>query len=203
MKDLLREGILSRLMRVEEAMGQTEFLTGISGTFPSVQNAIEELQNLSTIFMNRWHRGQSQQAGNASEKAMVCFDHVVGEIMRARESRKYGGTYAGSPFEVEMIKPLGLIATNASLAEHQMVRMAGPGNGSLPSRSNGHASITLEKTLNKVKHRSKLYMNFRITNSRHIFVICPENTHDGSPESVIEFDVEDFCQLCLQTAAVM
>jgi len=73
---------------------------------------------------------------------------------------------------------------------------AGPGQGQLPGSG---TQITLERLLNKVKHRHHQSANFRIQAGRHIFVINVD-TLKRTPDSIAEFDVGDFCTYCGQVA---
>jgi hypothetical protein len=184
-------------------MSHTEFLIGASGQrFGNLSDAIYKLEDLSTIFMKRWASGDAMQASAVSEEAMRCFDFVVGELMRARDDRKTQNIYSGSQFEAEMNRSVALMVKPVTVEEQSAIYQVGPGNGALPRRPFQPVTITLEVTLNKLKHRNGVFMNFRIDNNRHILLICPTGI-GGRPESVVEFDVEDFCRRSRAAASAL
>jgi hypothetical protein len=82
-----------------------------------------------------------------------------------------------------------------SAQQHAMVS-AGPGQGQIPGQP---VSITLEKLLNKIKHRHHQSANFRIDNGRHVFVINVDKPNK-TPDSIVEFDVLEFCLHCKDVA---
>jgi hypothetical protein len=179
-------------------VGHTEFLVVGNGRgFSNIEDAIEKLENLSMIFKGRWQSNQLQQAGKASEEAMICFDHVIGELMRIRDSRKVDPNYSSSNFANSMAAVSGRSKPNASPSDVACITAA-PGNAILPA-SALITDISLEKALNKVKHRHPSAMNFRIDADRHIFVFCALSTN-GSLESIVELDVLSFCEKCRDAA---
>jgi hypothetical protein len=180
------------------SVGHTEFLVVGNGRgFSNIEDAIEKLENLSLIFTRRWQSNQLQQAGKASEEAMICFDHVIGELMRIRDSRKQDPKYASSNFATSMAAVSGRSKPNASQSDVAIIT-AVPGNAGLPA-SPLITDISLEKALNKVKHRHPAAMNFRIDADRHVFVFCALST-SGSLESIVELDVLSFCEKCRDAA---
>ena len=179
-------------------MGHTEFLViGNGRNFSNIEEAIEKLENWSMIFTRRWQSNQLEQAGKASEEAMIFFDHVIGELMRIRDSRKQNQNYANSDFAASMAAVAGRTKPNASQADVDSIT-AVSGNASLPV-STHIADLILEEALNKVKHRDPSAMNFRIEADRHVFVFCARS-RSGSLESIVEFDVLSFCETCRDAA---
>jgi hypothetical protein len=177
-------------------MGYTEFLVGQNIPAPSsLPKAIEDLEDTSTVFMNRWRKGEFQRAGDVSKGAMVLLDFIANEFLREKVKRKGLGTYLNSKFASQMSIPCGIGVTGASLADQQKMVQAGPGKGQLPTNLGTPKTLEFSQLLNKVKHRSPYLMNFRIDNDQHIFVICPEDTGGGA-EGIYEFDLEEFCGRC-------
>ena len=176
-------------------MGNISFLTGGSGTEPqSIKESLYQLQNSSVLFKDAWLKTPSDlvRAARVSSKAMEHLDHVVNEIMRARDTKMAQGTYSGSSLEAQLNINRGLIIGSVTLPQQQNMINNGPGNGVLPSVG---SPITLEKLLNKIKHRHHQSANFRIENDKHIFVINVDKPNK-KPDSIVEFDVLEFCEHC-------
>lgn len=180
-------------------MGHISYLTGTPSSGPqSIEESLYELENTSVLFREAWQRVPPDfvRASRVSAKAMEHLDHVVNEILRARDTRMARGTYAGSQLKAELNIMRGQMSSPVTLAQQQAMIAAGPGNGNLPG---GAAQITLERLLNKVKHRHHQSANFRIQAGRHIFVINVDKPN-RTPDSIAEFDVSDFCIHCGQAA---
>lgn len=180
-------------------MGHISFLTGAPSSGPqSIEESLYELENTSILFRDAWQRVPPDfvRASRVSAKAMEHLDHVVNEILRARDTRMARGTYAGSQLEAELNIMRGQMSSPVTLAQQQAMIAAGPGNGSMPGAA---VKITLERLLNKVKHRHHQSANFRIQAGSHIFVINVDKP-DKTPDSIVEFDVGDFCAHCGQAA---
>lgn len=180
-------------------MGHISYLTGAPNSGPqSIEESLYELENTSVLFRDAWQRVPPDfiRASRVSAKAMEHLDHVVNEILRARDTRMARGTYVGSQLEAELNVMRGQMSSPVTLAQQQAMIAAGPGNGNLPG---GAVQITLERLLNKVKHRHHQSANFRIQAGRHIFVINVDRPNK-TPDSIAEFDVSDFCTHCGQAA---
>ena len=185
-------------------MGYSEFLLGLpNARKPTLSEAINNLQDASSLFVSGYTNRDIDQAERATVVAMRAFDFIVGEIMRCRDQQKENGSYPNSYFEAAMNSLTGKMVAPVTRAEHQAVVTAGPGNGRLPSNLTPSIDISAEKVLNKIKHKHPGFANFRIQNGRHIFIICPDKPSGGGPDSVVEFDVQDFCKQCRKIAAVM
>ncbi len=177
-------------------MGHNEFLLGgNSGSFETVKDAIISLENSSTIFVKRWRQSDYRQAAVVSQDAMKCFEYIVGEILRACERDRSEATYVGSALQATMSALIGKMVRPVTDGEQEAVCTAGVGRGELPVGKRVQ-QITLEVTLNKIKHRHPKLMNFRIEQDRHMLVICPLKPKGGGADSIVEFDVEVFCNAC-------
>lgn len=80
-------------------MGNISFLTKGAGTGPqSIEDSLYELKNSSVLFKDAWQKTPPDlvTAARVSSKAMESLDHIVNEIMRARDTKKAQGSYSGS-----------------------------------------------------------------------------------------------------------
>ena len=185
-------------------MGYSEFLLGIpNAPPPSLGETINSLQDASALFMIAFRRGDGDQINRATSIAMRAFDFIVGEIMRTRDRQKADGVYTGSCLEAEMNVIVGKMVSPVTRNDQIAVRSAGPGNGRLPANVGVTVDISIEKTLNKIKHRHPTIANFRIQGDRHIFVICPDKPGGSGPDSVVEFDVDQLCNQCRRLSTLL
>ena len=179
-------------------MGLTEFLTG--GPPPSnLPDAIYRLEGTSRDFLYHWPDGNLERAGRVSKEAMKLFDFIANELLREKVERKGSGTYAGSAFEAGMGAHCGIGVTGVLLEEQRALVRAGAGNGRLPA-NRLHVRVSLDKLLNKIKHRKTNLGNFRVDHGHHVLLISTDNTN-GSPEGVYEFEVAGFCKCCSEVAS--
>lgn len=180
-------------------MGNISFLTGVPNNGPqSIEESLYQLESSSVLFKDSWLKVPPDftRAARVSSKAMEHLDHIVNEILRARDTRMAQGIYAGSPLEAELNVMRGSMTSPVSLAQQQAMIAAGPGSGALPGQP---TQITLEKLLNKIKHRHHQSANFRIQTNRHIFLINVDKPNK-TPDSIVKFDVFDFCAHCTNAA---
>jgi hypothetical protein len=124
---------------------------------------------------------------------MSHLDHIVNEILRARDTQKSLGTYDQSSLKRCLVISSGLMLSPVSREQQQAIMNAGAGEGALP---NSGISITLEKLLNKIKHRHHTSSNFRIDATGGHFLLINVDKPDHSPDSIVEFDVLEFCKNC-------
>lgn len=141
-------------------MGHTSFLTGNSGGAPqSLDEALFQLENSSTVFLASWLRVPQDlgRAGRVSIEAMRYLDHMVNEILRARDTLKGAGTYASSLLKAQLDANQGVMVSPVTRMNQSSLISAGPGNGMLPAAG---TPISLEKLLNKIKHRHHASSDF-------------------------------------------
>lgn len=180
-------------------MGNLSYLTGKGNNNTiSIHDSIYNLENTSILFCEAWQSipPDFDRAARVSVNAMEHLDHIVNEILRARDTKKANQSYIGSSLEAELNTQIGEMFSPVTSIQQQLMVSAGPGNGKLPGQA---TKITLEKLLNKIKHRHHLETNFRIDSSRHIFVINV-NKPNQNPDSIVEFDVRSFCNHCKKAA---
>lgn len=175
-------------------MPYLEMLVGIHGDENSaLVEAIDALDDASTLFVAAWSQGKREQAQRASDAGNASLDHVVNLILRERDNYRRSGIYAGSQFENSMLLDAGIMMPGATSLDHQSVGNAPPGQGVMPT-SAPSTTINFGKLLNKIKHRNRDYVNFRLSSTSHSMIICPDKT-DATPDSVVEFDLGEFCIL--------
>lgn len=184
-------------------MGNISFLTRSNQSSPqSIGESIYQLENTSVVFLSAWQRATPdfQRAARASQEAMLHLDHIVNEIMRNRDQLQADGTYTGSQLECQLNISRAESVSPVTRAEQDNLANQGPGNGALSSAS---SSISMEKLLNKIKHRRTNSANFRVgTSGEHIFLIGVDKPN-RQPDSIVEFIVVDFCQHCSDIAALI
>ena len=184
-------------------MGNISFLTGgIQRSPQSIGESIYQLENTSVVFLNAWRRTipDTQRAARASQEAMLHLDHIVNEIMRNRDQLQADGAYTGSQLESQLNISRAVSVSSVTRADQDNLARQGPGNGALPSAG---SSISMEKLLNKIKHRRTNSANFRVgTSGEHIFLIGVDKPN-RQPDSIVEFVVGDFCQHCSDIAVLI
>ena len=175
-------------------MGNIEFFGGSSSGPKSVEDSIFEVENASIVFKASWMSTPRDinRAARVSATAMEHLDHIVNEILRARDTSMAKGTYSGSILEVHLDEECGSIYTPASSAEHMEMINSGPGNGQLPDAG---SPIKFVKLITKIKHRHHNSANFRIENDRHFFVVNVDKPNK-TPDSILDIDVQQFCDHC-------
>jgi len=184
-------------------MGFTEYLTGLNSPIPSnLPRSIADLEDSSVLFVRNWQRSDYGRAGKVSEQAMIHLDFVANEFLREKVQRLGQGSYQGSSFATEMNAACGSGVTGVTFAEQLEMVSSGPGNARVPMNVGTPVNLTLDRLLNKIKHRNRQLINFRIDAGRHIFLICPEHSSGGA-EGIYEFDVETFCRRCAEAAATL
>jgi len=184
-------------------VGNISFLTGGSGGPPqSVEESIYQLENASVIFLTAWQRTPKDfaRASRASEEAMMHLDHIVNEILRARDHLKGAGAYANSALESQLNINRALWVNPVTRAQQQALVQQGPGNGQLPSVG---SPLAMEKLLNKIKHRRPGDTNFRVgASGEHLFLVAAD-TPRQQPDSIVEFIVGEFCSHCSAIAPLL
>jgi hypothetical protein len=184
-------------------MGNATFLNGGgTGLPPSMAECIYQLENTSVVFLSAWKRTPKdfQRAARASQEAMQYLDHVVNQIMRARDQMQSDGCYTGSALEAQLNIPRALSASPVTRVQQDDLSALGPGNGVLPFLG---SALSLEKLLNKIKHRRLTSANFRIgASGEHVFIVGVDKPN-RDPDSIVEFVVGDFCKHCSDVAEII
>ncbi|NEZ54225.1 hypothetical protein DXZ20_00585 [Leptolyngbyaceae cyanobacterium CCMR0081] len=168
----------------------------------AIRTSIQQLEDSSAVFLDAWQRNPPEldQASDASMEAMVHLDHIVNDILRARDDAKTIGNFKGSDLAQELRKFCGLASSSVTRAQQEALVTVGPGNGSLPFKGQ---PLKMERLLNKIKHRISDLSNFRVGNKgEHIFVISV-NKPNHQPDSIVEFIIGDFCSHCSRISAIL
>ncbi|WP_454254751.1 hypothetical protein [Pseudomonas sp. Marseille-Q8238] len=177
-------------------MGNISFLTGSSSNSPSsIGESIYQLENCSVLFLAAWQKTPPDlvRAARVSSEAMAHLDHIVNVILRARDDSKAASTYAGSQLEAALRGQCGLSVAPVTRSQQQALPASGAGNGIIPGVG---VALTLEKLLNKIKHRRPNDANFRVDQTgQHIFVVAVDKPNQ-QPDSIVEFTVKHFCVQC-------
>ncbi|MEC8814152.1 MAG: hypothetical protein VXY23_22735 [Pseudomonadota bacterium] len=184
-------------------MGDISFLTGTNQKpTQSIAESIYQLENTSVVFLDAWQRvpPDFQRAARASQEAMQYLDHIVNEIMRNRDQLQADGSYVGSSLQMQLNIPRALSTSPVTRAEQNQLAAHGPGYGKLPSDG---ADLTMEKLLNKIKHRRTDSANFRIGPSGEHFFLVGVDKPNRQPDSIVEFIVGDFCKHCNDISAII
>ena len=131
---------------------------------------------------------------------MQHLDHIVNEIMRARDQMQSDGSHTGSPLESQLNITRASSASPVTRVQQDNLSALGAGNGMLPFAG---ITLTMEKLLNKIKHRRTTSANFRVgASGEHIFLVGVDKPN-RQPDSIVEFVVGDFCKHCSDVAAVI
>ncbi|EKN3986140.1 hypothetical protein ACS90Y_003824 [Yersinia enterocolitica] len=177
-------------------MGSISFLTDRRlENPPSIKESIYRLKSSSFLFQNAWVQSPQdlECAERESVEAMLHLDHIVNEIMRFRDQLQSDNNYTGSSLETHLNITSALSVSPVTRLEQTSLSGLLPGNGVLPREG---VSITMEKLLNKIKHRRTDSSNFRIESfGEHIFLIGVDKPNH-QPDSIVEFDVNVFCKYC-------
>ena len=128
---------------------------------------------------------------------MLHLDHIVNEILRIRDSLKENHQYRNSPLKIQLEINQGTIVEPVTRDQQERLIEVGPGNAFLPLIGK---QLKMERLLNKIKHRSHDFSNFRIeSNTQHFFIISVDQFKNHRA-SIIEFSVGNFCSHCLTIA---
>ncbi len=184
-------------------MGNISFLTGGgSGSPPTIGESIYQLENTSVLFLTAWLRTpiDFSRAARASQEGMLYLDHIVNEIMRTRDQMQSDGCYAGSPLEDQLNIARAFSVSPVTRVQQDALSALGAGNGMLPSAG---LPLTMEKLLNKIKHRRVTSTNFRVGAAGEHFFLIGVDKPSRLPDSIVEFVVGDFCKHCREIAEII
>lgn len=162
---------------------------------PFIKESIYKLKNSSTLFKDAWVKSPQdlECAERESKEAMLHLDHIVNEIMRLRDQLRSCGRYAGSTLEAHLNITSALSVSPVTRLEQTSISELLAGYGVLPSQG---IPITMEKLLNKIKHRRTDSSNFRIGGDGEHILLIGIDKPNSLPDSIVEFDVNLFCRYC-------
>jgi hypothetical protein len=179
----------------------TEFLVDLTGKSPrNLKDSIRRVLNASAGFRQSWLNGEHPEAYETSQEAFEHLDYIQNELLRQRDVHKSNAaTWPTSPFCVALTTPIGQIINNISAADRLWFLNLAQGAGAMPAGC-PQTPLTLDKALNKLKHRHTVAFNFSLPASGGHTLYLFTNAGMGQPDSLSEIDVSIFCSTC-KTAA--
>lgn len=175
-----------------------QFLTVSSGVQPpSLHESIRGLTNLSAGFCLSWARGDYNSAKDTSDEAFVVLNDICTTLLGVRDDKKKSSTWIGSQFKTSMEKNLGY-SIEPSVADVALYEKILPGFGAMPPGT--QSPITLERSLNKIKHRANGSEKFSVSNTTDHFLYVLTLASMQNPTTVAAIDMQLFCQMCKEAA---
>ena len=175
----------------------TEFLICPSGKSPkNLKDSIRRIRNASLGFRESWLSGEEVDALKTSEEAFEHLDYIQNEFLRQRDVHKTDtATWSSSPFRTELMKHVGCLINNISVSDSDLFISQATGSAHLPSGTTTQP-LTLEKALNKLKHRDTVKTNFSLPSlgGHKLYILTKGGM--GQPDSLSEIDMTIFCSVC-------
>jgi hypothetical protein len=179
----------------------TEFLVDLSGKSPrNLKDSIRRVQNASAGFAQSWANGDRQEAYETSQEAFEHFDYIQNELLRQRDVHKEDVAWSTSPFNAALTATVGKLLNAATAAHRTWFQGLPEGSGAMPTGV-VPVPLTLEKALNKLKHRDTVAINFSLSASGGHALYIFTGAGMGQLASISEIDVSVFCAAC-KTAAL-
>ncbi len=168
----------------------------------SLLDEIQKVSAASIEFSRNWIAEDFDNAGTISQEAFVLLEHIQGELMRHRDTMKSGSAYSASRFKAALDVEVGDLlepATPANKLEFQGLSL---GHGAMPVGMT-FTKLTLEKALNKLKHRDTNLVNFTVSDDGDHTLFIFTKAGMGCPDSLSSFNVRKFCDSCKAAADVI
>ncbi len=181
-----------------------KFLVDLSGKSPrNLKDSIRRVQNASAGFIQSWEKGDVKEALETSQEAFEHFDYIQNELLRQRDVHRANAvTWPTSLFNTALSNTVGHLHNNVTTTNRAWFLGLSQGAGAMPVGAS-LVPLTLEKALNKLKHRDTVAVNFSLTASgRHILFLFT-NAGMGQPDSISEIDVLNFCAACKSAAQLI
>lgn len=178
-----------------------EFLVDLNGKSPkNLLDSIRRIRNASSGFRESWLLNDYVDAEGTSQEAFEHFDYLQNELLRQRDSHKNRiVTWPTSPFKMALDAHVGSFANSLSVGDINWFQALHEGAGGFPPGSIT-TSLTLEKALNKLKHRDILGINFCLPPSGGHIIYVYASAGMGQPASLSEIDMRTFCNACRDAA---
>lgn len=175
----------------------TEFLVCPSGKSPkNLKDSIRRIQNCSRGFRESWLSNDRDDALKTSEEAFEHLDYVQSEFLRQRDVHKMdAATWSSSPFKRQLDSHVGNFINDISDDDRDLFISQTIGSAHFPLRTITHL-LTLEKALNKLKHRDTVKINFSLPSPKGHKLYILTNGGMGQPASLSEIDMIIFCSVC-------
>lgn len=177
-----------------------QFLVDPTGKSPrNLTDSIRHVQTASAGFIHYWTNAEEKEAFDTSQEAFEHLDYIQNEILRQRDvHRANGATWPSSLFNSALSTTVGRLYNNAT--DHLTWFSKLPvDKGAMPTGAI-LLPLSLEKALNKLKHRDSVEIRFSIS---------PPATHTlylftrfgmGQPDSISEINISEFCTACKSAA---
>lgn len=179
----------------------TKFLVDPTGKSPrNLKDSIRRVLNASAGFRQSWLNGEHLEAYETSQEAFEHFDYIQNELLRQRDVHKSNAaTWPTSPFCAALTTPVGQINNNVSAADRLWFLNLVQGAGAMPTGCTP-TPLTLDKALNKLKHRDTVAFNFSLPAGAGHTLYLFTNAGMRQSDSLSKIDVSAFCAAC-KTAA--
>lgn len=179
----------------------TEFLVDPTGKSPrNLKDSIRRVLDASAGFRQSWLNGEYPEAYDTSQEAFEHFDYIQNELLRQRDVHKSNAaTWPTSPFCAALTTPVGQIINNVSATDRLWFLNLVQGAGAMLIACNP-TPLTLDKALNKLKHRDTVAFNFSLPSGSGHTIYLFTNGGMGQSDSLSKIDISDFCAAC-KTAA--
>ncbi|OFN28666.1 hypothetical protein HMPREF2600_02015 [Neisseria sp. HMSC077D05] len=150
-----------------------------------IKESINKLREYSYDFVKFYKNDSRDDVKRVSKEAIKCLDFIVNEILRIRDNYKEAGIYRNSDFSGSLREYCGKEYQSANVTERQSIIR-------IPILPNPNTSIRFESMITKFKHRERAHFRIEVNNS-HIIIFSARAFND-IPASIVEFNVQDFCQ---------
>jgi hypothetical protein len=174
-----------------------EFLVDPSGKAPrNLKDSIRRIRNASLGFRESWLSGEYDEAHETSQEAFEHFDYLQNELLRQRDIHKTDQSlWPSSQFKLGLDSHVGSLLNNISETESAWFGQLANGAACMPENS-VLEPLSLEKALNKLKHRDTVAINFVLPSSGGHKLYVLTNAGMGQTASLSEIDVMTFCNSC-------
>lgn len=175
----------------------TEFLVEPSGKSPrNLIDSIRRIQNSSAGFRESWLSGDYDESQETSAEAFEHLDYLQNELLRQRDVHKVNlSVWPSSPFKMALDSHVGTILNGISINDSTWFSNLAVGSGQLPPSATTQP-LTLEKALNKLKHRDTMKINFSLPSAGGHTLYVFTNAGMGQQASLSEIDIKAFCDKC-------
>ena len=152
-----------------------------------IKESINELRVCSSEFIKFYKNDPSDKNNTmrVSKEAIEHFDFIINEILRIRDVRKNNGMFQNTDFERSLKEPCGKEYGPANDNERKSINTT-------PTLPNPNIDIFFGNLITKYKHRENA--NFRIEADNSHIILFSAHGFQNVPASIVEFDVQDFCQ---------
>jgi len=173
-----------------------QFLKNSSSELPrTIEESIRLLKNASVGFCDSWLDGDIDEAKETSVEAFEILDHIQNELLRRRDDLKKENRWSDSQYKVAMGEVVGEIVAIES-QQHETNFLQNPvGDASFPDEAIPE-TLTMEKALNKLKHRVSHGINFNISPAKEHYLYIFTSSGMGQPAAISKIHMKKFCQKC-------